>query len=282
MLAILILFFLSTELCSQTQIQKEFLFQFGDLNRPRGISISPDGEIYIADTGNNSVKRFTNDGKLIMEVVGYGWGELEFDQPYDVDAGSGIAIYVADYNNHRVQRFDKNLNFIATFKGEVNGEKIFGFPKSVAVSKFGELFILDGENSRCVKINKFNRFEKSFGGIEAGRGKLINPTQISISPQNLIVIIDEDNVLLFDYYGNFLRSFWNEHLKEPTGLFADSLIYIADGDKVFIFDYEGKFIGKVSFDEVIFDVAYRSSILYCLSEKDVKVYKLRFGKVEKD
>lgn len=280
MLVILILIALISQFNAQSQVKKEFLFKFGDLNYPRGISISPTGEIYVADTGNNSVKRFSPDGKLLSEVKGYGWGELEFDQPYDVDAGSGILVYVADYNNHRIQRFDKNLNFIATFKGESSGEIIFGFPRSVAVSKLGELFIIDGENLRCVKINKFNRFEKSFGGIEAGRGRLINPKQVSISPQNLIAVADEDRVLIFDYYGNFLKEFGNGHLKKATGLFADSLVYVADGNKVVIFDYDGRLIGEISFDEVVFDIVYRNSLLYCLSEKNVSVYKLIFSKDE--
>jgi DNA-binding beta-propeller fold protein YncE len=280
MLALLILLALISQFNARGQVKKEFLFKFGDLNYPRGISVSPTGEIYIADTGNNSVKRFSADGKLISEVKGYGWGELEFDQPYDVDVGSGILVYVADYNNHRIQRFDKNLNFIATFRGESGGEVIFGFPRSVAVSKFGELFIVDGENLRCVKINKFNRFERSFGGIETGRTRLINPSQVSVSPQNLIVVLDVNRVLIFDYYGNFLKEFGSGYLKKATGLFADSLVYVADGNSVLIFDYDGRLIGEISFDEVIFDIAYRNTFLYCLSEESVLVYKLIFSKDE--
>jgi len=275
---LLFLSFLILELITQIQIEAKFLFKFGNLNNPRGISLSPTGEVYIADTGNNSVKKFTKDGKLIREISGYGWGELEFDQPYDVDAGSGIAIYVADYNNHRVQRFDKNLNFIATLQGESDGGKFFGFPKSIALSKFGEIFIIDEENLRCVKINKFNKIEKTFGGIEAGAGKLIKPIQIAITSQNLISVLDENYVLIYDYYGNFLRKFGNEYLKNPTGLFADSLIYVADGNDIFVFDTRGKFIGKIRSDEEIYDIACQGSLLYCLTEKEVLVYKLTYLK----
>ncbi|CUS96478.1 NHL repeat-containing protein [Candidatus Chrysopegis kryptomonas] len=274
-------FFLLT-LFAQAQVQKILVLRFGELNRPRGISISPAGEIYVADTGNNSVKKFTVDGKLIFDVTGYGWGELEFDQPYDVDAESGIAIYVADYNNHRIQRFDKNLNFVASLGNEIAGEKIFGFPRSVAVSKFGELFILDGENFRCVKINKFNRVEKVFGGIEAGSGRLINPAQISISPQNQIVVLDEGRILIFDYYGNFLKKFDLPGSKEATGLYADSLIFVASGNNVLAFNYDGLLIYSLSFEETIFDIAYKNPYLYCLTTNQVMVYKLNFAENEKN
>ena len=263
---------------AQAQVQKTLVLKFGELNRPRGISISPAGEVYVADTGNNSLKKFSGDGNLISDVTGYGWGELEFDEPYDVDAGSGIAIYVADYNNHRIQRFDKNLNFIASLGNEIAGEKVFGFPKSVAVSKFGELFILDGENLRCVKINKFNRVEKFFGGIEAGHGRLINPVQISISPQNQILVLDEGRILIFDYYGNFLKKFDIPTSREATGLCADSLIFVSNGNNVFAFNYDGLLIYSLSFNETIFDIAYRNSHLYCLTSNQVLVYKLNFTK----
>lgn len=272
----LFLLLLISKSFAQTQIEIKFLFRFGNLNNPRGISLSPTGEIYIADTGNNSVKKFTKDGKLIQEISGYGWGELEFDQPCDIDAGNGLVIYVADYNNHRIQRFDKNLNFIATLRGESDGEKLFGFPRSVAFSRFGDVFVIDEENLRCVKINKFNKIEKTFGGIEAGPGKLIKPVQIAITSQNLIAVLDENYVLIYDYYGNFLRKFGSEHLKNPTGLFADSLIYIADGNAIFVFDTRGKFIGKIHVGEEIYDIACQGSLLYCLTDKEVLVYKLTY------
>ncbi|MFN3135845.1 MAG: NHL repeat-containing protein [Candidatus Kryptonium sp.] len=267
---------------SQSQIKTEFLFKFGNLNNPHGISVSPAGEIYIADTGNNSVKKFSKNGQLICEVTGYGWGVLEFDQPYDVDAGGGISIYVADYNNHRVQRFDKNLNYVATLQGGSDEKDFFGFPRSVAFSKFGDLFIIDEENLRCVKINKFNKVEKTFGGIEAGQGRLVNPIQIAIVNQNLIVVVDGNYILIYDYYGNFLREFGSEHLKNPTGLFADSLIYVADGNDVFMFSPEGKFLGKISIDERVYDIARQDPFLYCLTDKEVLVYKLTFPKNEEN
>jgi len=256
------------------EVQVEFLFKFGEFSNPHGISISPTGEVYVADTGNNSIKKFSSAGKLLAHVTGYGWGELEFDQPYDVDAKRGVAIYVADYNNHRIQRFDKNLNFIATFKGNADDGKFFAFPRSVAVSKFDELFLIDAENVRCVKINKLNQVVKVFGGIEAGQGRLINPIQISISPQNLIVVLDENDVLIYDYYGNFLKRFGLGLFNKPTGVFADSLIFVADGKDVFMFDYDGKKIAKISFGETVRDIAYQNSLIYCLTDKEVLVYKL--------
>ncbi len=271
-----------SSLFSYAQVKSTFLFKFGNLSDPRGISLSPAGEIYIADTGNNSVKKFSKSGQLVCEVTGYGWGELEFDQPYDVDASAGISIYVADYNNHRIQRFDKNLNYVATLQGGSDREKFFGFPKSVVFSKFGELFIIDDENLRCVKINKFNRVEKTFGGIEAGQGRLVNPIQIAIVNQNLIAVLDGNYILIYDYYGNFLNKFGAEHLKNPTGLFADSSIYVADGEDILIFSPEGKFVDKISIGERVYDIARRGPLLYCLTDKEVLVYKLMFSKDEED
>ncbi|MGB9591123.1 MAG: hypothetical protein ACPL1K_01245, partial [Candidatus Kryptoniota bacterium] len=86
-----------------------FQYSFGKFSNPKGISIDPDGNIYIADTGNNLLKRYNLKGEETGEVGGYGWGNFQFDQPYDVCATNGVEIYVADYNNDRIQRFDRTL-----------------------------------------------------------------------------------------------------------------------------------------------------------------------------
>jgi DNA-binding beta-propeller fold protein YncE len=261
--------------------EKIFLFEFGEFLNPRGISVSPSGEIYVADTGNNSVKKFTEDGRFIIDITGYGWGELEFDEPYDVDASSEVSIYVADYNNHRIQRFDRNLNFIATLMTRESPDEAsrFGFPRGVAVSKFGDLFIVDGENDRCIKLNKFDQFERNFGGVEAGGGKLTKPSQIAVSMGNLIFVLDVKEVFVFDYYGNFMFKFGAELLNKPTGIFAwDKFLLVADGRSVIWFNHDGKFKFKLDFDEEIRDIAVFNSKIYCLTDSNVRVYKLTFIK----
>src|SRR4030067_2497555 len=82
------------------------------LNRPQGLAIDSEGNIYIADTGNNRIVKTDSLGNFIKETGGFGWGEGQFNQPTNLGLDYGLNLYVVDSQNKRLTRLDKNLNFI--------------------------------------------------------------------------------------------------------------------------------------------------------------------------
>ena len=74
------------------------------LNFPRAIALAPDGTLYIADTGNNRVRRVTPDG-LIATIAGTGVSEVNTDVLPAVQsilsAPAGLAIDPAGRLAHR-------------------------------------------------------------------------------------------------------------------------------------------------------------------------------------
>ncbi len=266
--------------------QIEILYSFGNFAEPHGISVSPNGQIYVADTGNNKVKVYSPSGDSLREIGGYGWGQLEFDRPYDVFAGSGLNIYVADYGNHRIQRFDKDLNYISTLytRDDDNVSKRFGYPAGVSLSRLGDLFILDTENLRVVKVNTFSTIERTFGGIDAGKGRLRAPRQLNATGKDIICILDDDRVVLFDNFGNYIRSIGEGLLRDPLGMATENdTIYVVDGQSVYVFNSDGRLLrmltpsneneGKVngSFK----DLAIYGNRLFLLTDHRLHVFSMR-------
>ena len=90
--------------------------QQGQLSSPRSIAADLEGNIYIADTGNNRVQKFTSGGRFIKLFGGFGWNSDQFDEPSAVDASYGLHVVVVDRNNHRMTRLDRNLNFLSTLQ----------------------------------------------------------------------------------------------------------------------------------------------------------------------
>src|SRR5574341_1168042 len=90
------------------------------LNRPQGLTTDNEGNIYIADTGNNRLVKTDSLGNFIKETGGFGWGEGQFNQPTDLTLDYGLNLYVVDSQNKRVTRLDKNLNFISGFLLKAN------------------------------------------------------------------------------------------------------------------------------------------------------------------
>ncbi len=82
-------------------------------NRPTGVALAPNGEIYVCDGyGNARVHRFSADGTLIQS-----WGEPgtkpgQFNLPHDVWVMPDGRVMVADRENDRIQFFSPTGEFL--------------------------------------------------------------------------------------------------------------------------------------------------------------------------
>ncbi len=85
----------------------------GPFNRPTGVSLAPNGDIYVSDGyGNAQVHHFSADGKLVRS-----WGEPgnkpgQFYLPHDVCVTADERVLVADRENDRIQIFTLAGEFV--------------------------------------------------------------------------------------------------------------------------------------------------------------------------
>lgn len=110
---------------------------------PHGISIDPQGKVWITDVGREQVFRFGKDGTLELTIGERGVSRQDathFGRPADI-AFLGDNVLVADgYVNTRVAEFDRNGNFLREF-----GD--FAVAHAVAVDdRF--VYVADRENAR--------------------------------------------------------------------------------------------------------------------------------------
>lgn len=101
----------------------------GEFWSPTGITASPDGWVWIADTENHRVVKLFNTGDTLLwikSIGSFGCAELEFDSPYDVACDFKNNIYVTDKGNDRVQIIDSSGNLVRIIDGLYR-------PKGIAV-----------------------------------------------------------------------------------------------------------------------------------------------------
>lgn len=72
---------------------------------PRGIAAGPDGNLYVADTGNQRVQVFDADGIFLREFGGAGSAASQLSEPVGIAVSANGEIFVADTWNRRVQVF---------------------------------------------------------------------------------------------------------------------------------------------------------------------------------
>lgn len=70
----------------------------GYLRRPWGISISPEGLVYIADTGHDRVQVFSSTGSFVREVTG-------FESPIGIAVCENGMVYVSSGHKYNITAF---------------------------------------------------------------------------------------------------------------------------------------------------------------------------------
>ncbi len=216
------------------------------LSRPTGIAVGPEGNLFIADTGNDRVVKCDREGRFIKETGGFGWEEGQFNRPTYIAADHGLNMYVADTQNRRIQRFDRDLNFISTIRVEPDDDfSGFGLLEGITVALGGELLLCDIEDDQVIKLDNLYAFERVFGGFGYGEGGLRDPLGIFVDRREKVYVADSQNdrVVIYDLFGNFSKSLGKGILRNPNGVAAgeDGLIYVANTGKnsIAIFDSEG-------------------------------------------
>jgi uncharacterized protein (TIGR03663 family) len=73
---------------------------------PRAIAIGPDGNLYVADTGNKRIQVFDPNGRFVRAIGGEGSGPGQFREPVGLAFDGAGNLWVADTWNQRIQKLD--------------------------------------------------------------------------------------------------------------------------------------------------------------------------------
>jgi DNA-binding beta-propeller fold protein YncE len=126
-----------------------------DHGRPTGISIGPDGEVWIPDTHEHRILVYDDQGELQDEFGGYGTAPGQFIYPTDIAFGPDGLIYIAEYGgNDRIQVFNQQREWVRTLGSPGTAAGQFQRPQSIMFTPDGqELIVADARNRRVQSVN---------------------------------------------------------------------------------------------------------------------------------
>ena len=135
------------------------------LKTPRDIKVGPDGNLYIADSGNNRVVVMTPEGRLLRTL---GTEEDGLFQPEGVFLDEDGRVYVADYGNSRIVIYDeegKRSQVIPKPESLLLGPDFKYAPVKLAVNPYGFIYVVSrGSTNGLVVLDHDGTFHGFFGG----------------------------------------------------------------------------------------------------------------------
>ena len=223
------------------------------------LSVDNEGNVYVTDSGNARIQKFTSDGQFLKTWGVSGIDNGEFKKP------TGIAtyennVYVVDSEQARIQVFDSTGKFLQSWGkfGSEQGE--FFYPQGISISNDGVVYVADTKNHRIQQFTTDGEFLSSFGIFGPGDGKLRTPVDVALG-ENYVYVSDPGNSKIekYTYEGISVGSFdynFGGSPTQPYGLTVDpdGNIYFTDlyKHRIVKIDPEGttlKIFGSVGSDK---------------------------------
>ena len=242
----------------------------GQLKSPGDVAIDAQGDVWVADKGNNRIEHFDSEGNFISKfgTAGSGNGQLSIPTSLAIDAQGDI--WVTERGNNRVQEFSPTGEYLAKFGSYGTGNGQFCGPEGIAIDAQGNVWVADTYNGRVQEFNSEGTFLRVVGSHGSGEGQIGEPTGIDVDAEGDVWTADWQNnrVEEFSTNGEFIRQFGSAgngdgQFNRPDALDIDAQGNVWVGDqnngRVQRFDLEGSYMdqfGSQGSDEGQFSFTY--------------------------
>ncbi|MBO9542534.1 IPT/TIG domain-containing protein [bacterium] len=230
---------------------------------PQGVAVDATGNLYIADTNNQRIRKVTNG--TISTVAGngsYGYdgddkaatsARLAYPRGVAVDASDNL--YIADTNNGRIRKVSNGT--IATVAGRpassgalAGGNALsiaLGAPSAVAEAKNGDLYIADSNNDVVWKLSQGN-----LSVVDTGTEELSYPLGVAEAKNGDLYIADSGNNRVLKVTSDGTTSVVEiDGMYQPNAVAVDKddALYVSSGDSKKVIKVEGETITTVYTDD---------------------------------
>ncbi|MFD0752280.1 hypothetical protein ACFQZS_19150 [Mucilaginibacter calamicampi] len=181
----------------------------------RGMAVDAAGNTYVADAGNNVIRKITAAG-VVSTYAGsptgdYGYVDstdplkAQFKNPRSVALDAAGNLYVADYGNNRIRKIT-TTGVVTTLAGDGVARYInsatdnitasFNGPIAVTVDALGNLYVADLNNYALRKVNTSTGATSTVAGGLNITAQLGSPVAITTDAQSNVYIVDKNGRVL--------------------------------------------------------------------------------------
>ena len=177
-------------------------------NSPRGIATDSAGNIFVADTNNGRIEKFSPSGTFVTSIG-------QFEAPNGIAIDHAGNIYVAEVGSkHRVQKLGPDGKSIAEWASGFYG------PRRIAIGPDDSIYVVDQGRTRIVKFSPRGQVLATWGSDGSGGGQFADHTSVAVDPRtNKVYVADPINkrIQVFDSDGKFLTKWLVPEWGQPAG-----------------------------------------------------------------
>ena len=229
---------------------------FGDgvpasFNTPSGLALDAEGNLYVADTGNNRIRKITTEG-VVSTIAGNGsagyvdgpGSSAEFNGPIGIAVDAQKNVYVADTYNDRIRKIsaEGTVTTVAGFPspGYSDGPGAtaqFDTPCGIVIKADGTLIVADAGNGRLRQIalnGDVTTISFTFDD-EPNRTWLRTPVGLALTHDGFLYVTEQDRgtivqvapngkaVVLAGNHQGYAEGFGSDaRFNHPSGIALDS------------------------------------------------------------
>jgi len=223
----------------------------GQFTSPNSLALDGFGNVYVSDSSNNRIQKFTSDGTFIKAWGILGRADGQFNYPYGIAIDNADSVFVADCRNHRIQKFDSDGTFLSTWGSRGNGDGELNSPNGLTIDDEGNIYVTD--KHRISRFTLGGDFISAWGSEGSQNGKFKSPSGITVDHSGNVYVADSGNhrIQKFSSNGEFLEA-WGEaggadgQFRLPTDVAIDNNdnLFVTDtrNRRIQKFDRHGKFL----------------------------------------
>ena len=156
----------------------------GGFDGPRGVAVDGSGNVFVADSGHNSVREIPSGCLSSSCVIALGGG---FSSPKGIGVDGGGNVFVADSSNNKVKRMPSNCTNSGCVV-QLGGSFAFNGPTAVAVDGGGDVFVADYSGGRVEEIPSGC---SSAACVIVIGGGFVNPDAVAVDGSGNVFVSDD-------------------------------------------------------------------------------------------
>jgi DNA-binding beta-propeller fold protein YncE len=202
-----------------------------------GVAVDSQGNVYVADTFNHRIQKFTGDGQFLSQWGSQGMEDGHFQWPEGLVVDTQGNLYVSDPERHDIQKFDSSGTFLLKWGGKGQSDGQFYSQDHLAMDTQGNIYVADTFNDRIQKFDSEGNFLFKWGSRGKGDGQFTDPYGVGVDSLGNIYVAEYKGhrIQVFDGEGRFLLK-WGTYgngdleFNEPVSVAArpDGRIYVVD------------------------------------------------------